>query len=138
MHANLFTIFVCGRQLLFAGKVHKQLAQSGLLPGFNTGSYCLKPAPLRFPERIKGLFASNDNLIWVTEDQTRLVSEMYGEPTVILFEVSAFTGIFFRDSSGQWFGVSRVSGGVAVMKMCKTPKTRAIAIPSVNVDPTTD
>ncbi|KAG9396202.1 ATPase AAA [Carpediemonas membranifera] len=101
-----FNVFLSGHQLLFAGEVPHHIAHLGLLPQFSKDDICLTPTPLRFPERVKGFFASNQYLIWVTEGQTHFQLGWGYSTSVIPFEAAAFLesilGVFFCDASGQW------------------------------------
>ncbi|KAG9389922.1 hypothetical protein J8273_8609 [Carpediemonas membranifera] len=65
--AFVFTVFLGGRQLLFAGRVRPHIAQSGLLPGKRRDDKCITSTPLRFPERVKGFWGDYDRMVWVTE-----------------------------------------------------------------------
>nr|QNO39395.1 vacuolar protein sorting 37 [Carpediemonas membranifera] len=118
--SDSFNVFLSGRQLLFAGEVLKHIAQSGLLPGFSHDDNCLTPTPLRFPERVKGFFASNFDLIWVTEGKSHYC-KCDAEPIIIPFEATSFCKGSFCNLAGQWFEASHGSGEVAEMEECKAP-----------------
>ncbi|KAG9390759.1 hypothetical protein J8273_7012 [Carpediemonas membranifera] len=133
-------LFLSGRQLLFAGRVRIDFAKPGLLPRNHEGDEILTPTPLRFPERVKGFFASDVEadtleLIWVTEGRSHLF-KVRNEPIIIPFEATAVSGNSIRDPSGQWFWVWHQSGGVAVMKECDDcSDVQEIAL--IDVDPWT-
>ncbi|KAG9389904.1 hypothetical protein J8273_8591 [Carpediemonas membranifera] len=133
--ADEFTVFLGGRQLLFAGKVPIHIAQSGLLPGKRRDYKCLTPTPLRFPERVKGFWGDYDRMVWVTEGVTHYYDDE--NRTMVPIEATAFNKcpLRFRDSTGQWFKVVGESDGVAELVECEAPKRRTEIIP-VDVDPT--
>ncbi|KAG9393473.1 hypothetical protein J8273_3613 [Carpediemonas membranifera] len=131
-----FNVFLCDRQLLFAGEVPRPIAQSGLLPGYSEGDKCLTATQLRFPERVKGFFCDYD-LIWVTEGRTHLCDgeNQYSVPFeatavgITTQEDEAFSS--FRDATGQLF---RVSEAGAEPVECETPESWEDIIP-VDIDP---
>ncbi|KAG9393409.1 hypothetical protein J8273_3545 [Carpediemonas membranifera] len=111
-----FNVFLSGRQLLFAGQVLPHIAQSGLLPGYREDDVCLTGTPLRFPERVKGFYCQESTLVWVTEGQTHLCDS--DKQYCVPFEADCLEIISarsYRHSSGKWFDVKKVSGGVAKM-----------------------
>ncbi|KAG9389933.1 hypothetical protein J8273_8620 [Carpediemonas membranifera] len=119
--AFVFTVFLGGRQLLFAGRVRPHITQSGLLPGFSERDKCLTATPLRFPERVKRFFSAFSRMIWVTEGVTHYYEDE--NRTIVPIEAIAFNKcpLRFRDSTGQWFKVGD-SDGVAKLAKCKAPK----------------
>ncbi|KAG9389910.1 regulator of chromosome condensation RCC1 [Carpediemonas membranifera] len=133
--ADEFTVFLGGRQLLFAGKVTRHIAQSGLLPGKRRDYKCLTPTPLRFPERVKGFWGDYDRMVWVTEGVTHYYEDE--NRTMVPIEATAFNvedPLRFRDSTGQWFKVVGESDGVAELVECEVPIRREDIIP-VDFDP---
>ncbi|KAG9389878.1 hypothetical protein J8273_8561 [Carpediemonas membranifera] len=134
--SSLFFVFLSGRQLLFAGKVPIHIAQSGLLPGFSEDDFCITATPLRFPERVKGFWCDDYQIVWVTEGATHFFH--HGKLTVVPIEATAFSEdlyIRFCDSTGQWFKVVGESDGVAELVECEAPIRRAEIIP-VDIDST--
>ncbi|KAG9389940.1 hypothetical protein J8273_8627 [Carpediemonas membranifera] len=132
---RFFTVFLSGRQLLFAGEVPFHIAQSGLLPGFSERDKCLTATPLRFPERVKGFWGEYDRMVWVTEGVTHYCHR--GNLTMVPIEATAFNvedPLRFCDSTGQWFKVVGESDGVAELVECEAPIRREDIIP-VSVDP---
>ncbi|KAG9389893.1 hypothetical protein J8273_8580 [Carpediemonas membranifera] len=108
-----FNIFLSGRQLLFAGKVPIHVSNSGLLPGKRRDDKCLTPTPLRFPERVKGFWCDDYQIVWGTEGRSHL-SDDYRQCTAsVPIEATAYGTTSnvpcFRDSAGQWFEVADVS-----------------------------
>ncbi|KAG9389906.1 hypothetical protein J8273_8593 [Carpediemonas membranifera] len=132
--ADEFNVFLGGRQLLFAGKVTRHIAQSGLLPGKRRDYKCLTPTPLRFPERVKGFWGDYDRMVWVTEGVTHYYDDE--NPTMVPIEATAVNKcpLRFCDSTGQWFKVVGESDGVAGLVECEVPIWRTEIIP-VDVDP---
>ncbi|KAG9389880.1 hypothetical protein J8273_8563 [Carpediemonas membranifera] len=120
--SSLFFVFLSGRQLLFTGKVPIHIAQSGLLPGFSEDDFCITATPLRFPERVKGFWCDDYQIVWVTEGATHFFH--HGKLAVVPIEATAFSEdlyIRFCDSTGQWFRVVGESDGVAELVECEVP-----------------
>ncbi|KAG9389883.1 hypothetical protein J8273_8566 [Carpediemonas membranifera] len=133
--SSLFFVFLSGRQLLFTGKVPIHIAQSGLLPGFSEDDFCITATPLRFPERVKGFWCDDYQIVWVTEGATHFFH--HGKLTVVPIEATAFSEdlyIRFCDSTGQWFRVVGESDGVAELVECEAPRRPRDIIP-VDFDP---
>ncbi|KAG9389936.1 hypothetical protein J8273_8623 [Carpediemonas membranifera] len=119
---RFFTVFLSGRQLLFAGEVPFHIAQSGLLPGFGERDKCITATPLRFPERVKRFWVDDGQIVWVTEGATHYCHR--GNLTMVPIEATAFNvedPLRFCDSTGQWFKVV----GEYVRKMPKIIKCEA-------------
>ncbi|KAG9397436.1 hypothetical protein J8273_0931 [Carpediemonas membranifera] len=138
--SDSFNIFLSGRQLLFAVMVLKHIAKSGLLPGYNKDDICLIPTPLRFPERVKGFFASSKPfhtfLIWVTEGKSHYC-KCDAEPIIIPFEATAFSSCSFC-KCGQWFRPLKDLDEAIEMEDCEAPPRSDVhMIVTVDVDPWT-
>ncbi|KAG9389934.1 hypothetical protein J8273_8621 [Carpediemonas membranifera] len=132
--AFVFTVFLGGRQLLFAGRVRPHIAQSGLLPGKRRDYKCLTPTPLRFPERVKRFFSAFSRMIWVTEGVTHYYEDE--NRTIVPIEAIAVNGypLRFCDSTGQWFKVVGEADGVAELVECEVAESWEDIIP-IDVEP---
>ncbi|KAG9389963.1 hypothetical protein J8273_8650 [Carpediemonas membranifera] len=129
---SYFSIFLSGRQLLFAGRVRPHIAQSGLLPGFSERDKCLTSTPLWFPERVKGFWGEYDRMVWVTEGVTHYYEDE--NPTMVPIEATAVNGLAIRfcGSTGQWFKVVGESDAVAELVECEKPKCE---LTPIDLDP---
>ncbi|KAG9396296.1 hypothetical protein J8273_2027 [Carpediemonas membranifera] len=145
-----FNVFLSGRQLLFAGKVSRTIAQLGLLPGYRE-DLCFTPTPLQFSERVTGFYCDEWYLVWVTEGRTHMCpnirhhyapdyrTRLYCVPFEATALGTSYTGGMdafdsFCDSTSQWFRVGRVVARVAEMVEGEAPTSSRDIIP-VDVEP---
>ncbi|KAG9389469.1 phosphotyrosine-binding domain protein [Carpediemonas membranifera] len=116
-------VFLSGGQLLYAGRISQQIAQSGLLPGLMRDAKCLTAAPLRFPTRITGWYLDTFQMVWVSAGMTHYVDistkfEVPFEATAVSLPHIDLTNHSrcFRDKYGQWYEARKMVRGVARMK----------------------
>ncbi|KAG9393147.1 hypothetical protein J8273_3276 [Carpediemonas membranifera] len=118
-----FNTFLSNHRLLYVGRVSHTLAASGVLPGRGRTGVLRKVTPLRLLERVKAVFCECDVVVWVSEGRTmQWAHERWLE---VPFEAASFSSpspgvAIMRNSSGQWFEVSR-RGGTVVAVECKPP-----------------